>query len=52
MRGRQTEKGRREDATDLGVVGWSVPVGKAERAGDREEKREMQVQTRMTGPYY
>ena len=47
MRGRQTEKDRRENATDLGVVEWSIPVGRAERAGDREGKREMQVQTRI-----
>ena len=36
----------RLNATDLGVVEWSIPVGRAERAGDREGKREMQVQTR------
>jgi hypothetical protein len=47
MRKRQTEKGRRENATDLGVVEWSIPVGRTERAGDREGKREMQVQTRV-----
>ena len=47
MRGRQTKKGRRENARDLGVVEWRTPVGRAERAGDREGKREMQVQTRM-----
>ena len=47
MRERQTKKGRRENARDLGVVEWRTPVGRAERAGDREGKREMQVQTRM-----
>jgi hypothetical protein len=25
---------------------WRIPVGRAERAGDREGKREIQVQTR------
>jgi hypothetical protein len=45
MRGRQTKKGRRENGRDLGVVEWRTPVGRAERAGDREGKREMQVQT-------
>ena len=47
MRGRQTKKGRRENARDLGVVEWRTPVGRAERAGDQEGKREMQVQTRI-----
>jgi hypothetical protein len=46
MRGRQTKEGRRENGRDLGVVEWRTPVGRAERAGDREGKREMQVQTR------
>jgi hypothetical protein len=46
MRERQTKKGRRENARDLGVVEWRNPVGRAERAGDREGKREMQAQTR------
>jgi hypothetical protein len=31
---------------DLGVMEWRIPVGRAERTGDREKKREMQVQTR------
>jgi hypothetical protein len=39
-RGRQTKKGRRENATDLGVVEWRIPVGRAERAGDREGMKE------------
>ena len=30
----------------MGVVEWGIPVGRAERTGDREGKREMQVQTR------
>ena len=47
MRGRQTKKGRRENARDLGVVEWRTPVGRAERADDREGKREMQVETRI-----
>ena len=47
MRERQTKKGRRENARDLGVVEWRTPVGRAERAGDQEGKREMQVQTRI-----
>jgi hypothetical protein len=46
MRGRQTKKARRGNARDLGVVEWRIPVGRAERAGDREGKREMQVQKR------
>ena len=33
MRGRQTKKGRRDNARDLGVVEWKTPVGRAERAG-------------------
>jgi hypothetical protein len=43
----QTKEGRRENARDLGVVEWRTLVGRAERAGDQEGKREMQVQTRM-----
>jgi hypothetical protein len=46
MRGRQTKKGRRENARDLGIVEWRTPVERAERAGDREGKREIQVQMR------
>jgi hypothetical protein len=34
--GRQTKKGRRENAIDLDIVEWGIPVGRAERAGDRE----------------
>ena len=30
----------------MGVVEWRIPVGRAERTGDREGKREIQVQTR------
>ena len=43
MRERQTKKGRRENARDLGVVEWRTPVGRAERAGDREGESEMQT---------
>ena len=46
MRGRQTKKGRRENSRDKGVVEWRTPIGRAERAGNREGKREMQVQMR------
>jgi hypothetical protein len=46
MRGRQTKEGRRENGRDLGVVEWGTPVRRAERAGDRKGKREMQVQMR------
>jgi hypothetical protein len=45
VRGRQTKKGRRGNATDLGIVEWRIPVGRAERTGDREGERETQVQT-------
>ena len=31
VRGRQTKKGRRGNATDLGIVEWRIPVGRAER---------------------
>jgi hypothetical protein len=41
MRGRQTKKGRRKHARDLGVLEWRIPVGRAERAEDREGKRGM-----------
>ena len=41
--GRQTKEGRREIARDLGVVEWRTPVGRAERAGDREGESEMQT---------
>jgi hypothetical protein len=47
MRGRKTKKGRGGNARDLGVMEWCIPFGWAERAGGREGKREMQVQTRM-----
>jgi hypothetical protein len=29
----------------LGIVEWGIAVGRAERTGDREGEREMQVQT-------
>jgi hypothetical protein len=35
------------DKLSLSAVEWRIPVGRAERAGDRKGKREMQVQTRM-----
>ena len=31
------------NATDLGIMEWIIPVGRAERAGDREGESEMQT---------